>query len=207
MGQDRRNYRYGRVYIEAARILNPQFNGVTLTLTGAQVELLRNATMLFHLQDAFVDTYHDGYFMNASDADYNNIQAIVADLEEKLMGNINILWGYSEHLASTRTEDDAEAGINYLTFASCPAGEIWIIETIDGYNINTNPTAIQFESLDASVIARIQHELSPGTNIPVVWNGKVTLAQGCHIRVRFDGCALNDNLRAHVWGYKMVVPT
>lgn len=82
----RKPYYKPRVLIDAARVLDPQFDDALLCITGAQLEMLRNLTQYLHRRSTFVSENHDGYYLVAGNDDWDAIQAIVAELEETLMG-------------------------------------------------------------------------------------------------------------------------
>lgn len=205
MGQDRRNYRYGGMYMEATRILNPQFDSIALELTGAQVELLRNVTMLFHSQDVFVDAYHDGYYMNASDVDYDTILAIVADLENKLMGGKTMLWEYSDTYREEQFDLDADASTITLTFGLVPADEVWVVTQWIAVNEDTRTTnntlmvstaTASFDAASAHPDAA-NHRTGTSVFIPLKTNERVEM--------RIEGCQQDDEIHGWVSGYKIDV--
>lgn len=203
MGQDRRDYRYDTMYIEAIRILNPQFDSVVIELTGAQVELLRNATMLFNSQDMFVDAYHDGYYINASDADYDEILAIVADLENKLMGGKTMLWGYDDTYREEQYDLDADTSTITLTFGLVPANEIWVITQWIAVNEDTRTTnntlliALPASYFDVASVHPDAANHRTGTSVFVV------LKTGERVEMRIEGCQQDDVIRGWVSGYKI----
>jgi len=82
----RKKYYKPRVLIGVERILDPQYDDALLCITGAQLEMLRNLTQYLHRRSTFVDSEHLGYYLCADNGDWDDIQAIVADLEETLMG-------------------------------------------------------------------------------------------------------------------------
>lgn len=82
----RKKYYMPRVLIDVARVLSPQSDDSLLCITGAQLEMLRNLTQYLHRRSTFVDEYAETYYVCADNEDFDTIQAIVADLEETLMG-------------------------------------------------------------------------------------------------------------------------
>lgn len=80
-----KTYYNKRVLIGTNRVLNPQYDDTLLCLTGAQLEMLRNLTQYLHRRSSFVSEYQDMYYLAPSNAEWDELQAIVADLEEKLM--------------------------------------------------------------------------------------------------------------------------
>jgi len=82
----RKTYYKPRVLIDVERVLDPQYDDALLCITGAQLELLRNLAQYLHRRSTFVSENHEGYYLVADNDDWDDIQAIVADLEETLMG-------------------------------------------------------------------------------------------------------------------------
>lgn len=82
----RKPYYRPRVLIDVARVLDPQFDDSLMCITGAQLEMLRNLTQYLHRRSTFVSSNEDGYYLVADNDDWDSIQAIVAELEETLMG-------------------------------------------------------------------------------------------------------------------------
>ena len=82
----RKTYYKPRVLIETARILDPQFDDVLLCLTGAELEMLRNVTQYLHRRSTFAESQSETGYLAPDTADWDTIAAIVANLEEKLMG-------------------------------------------------------------------------------------------------------------------------
>lgn len=82
----RKDYYKTRVLIDTARVLDPQFKDGLLCITGAQNELLRNLMQYLKRRSTFASEYHPGYYLAPTIAEWDELQAIVADLEETLMG-------------------------------------------------------------------------------------------------------------------------
>lgn len=81
----RRGYVEGMVLMETERILDAQFKSTILEVTGAQLEILRNLTAYPNRRESFVSEYHPQYYLIPTDAEWDNLLAIVANLEERLM--------------------------------------------------------------------------------------------------------------------------
>lgn len=82
----RKTYYDPRVLIDVGRVLEPRFGDSMLCITGAQLELLRNLTQYLHRRSTFADEYYTDYYICADNDDWDALQAIVAELEETLMG-------------------------------------------------------------------------------------------------------------------------
>ena len=88
-------YRYDRILIESSRIITPTLPGCTVVLNGAQVEMLRNCAHYLDRRSTFVSEYGDLTYETPDNDDWDDIRAQVADLEEKLMGDVNVPFGLS----------------------------------------------------------------------------------------------------------------
>jgi len=82
----RKTYYDKRILIETSRILNTSFESSLICLEGEELELLRNMCQYLHRRSTFVSEYHTGYYLAPSTIEWNALDAIVAKLEEKLMG-------------------------------------------------------------------------------------------------------------------------
>lgn len=82
----RKTYYKPRVLISTERILDPQYDDALLCITGAQLEMLRNLTQYLKRRSTFSQSESDVGYLTPSTADWDTIQAIVADLEETIMG-------------------------------------------------------------------------------------------------------------------------
>lgn len=206
MGQDRRKYKYGRMLIEASRILDSQFDRIGLELTGAQVELLRNATILFHEQDVFVDTYHDGYYLNASDADYDDVLAVVADLERKLMGDENTIFAYNDRYFEQRITSSHAGGAQYMETTPVPVGYLYAIQQISMIQMETSgePRVLRASVATGSVyLARWPNTV---LSIPSILPAHLVLKETDRLRADWYGTNVDELLKMTVWGYMMKVP-
>lgn len=81
----RREYFEGQVLIETDRILDPQFKSTIVTVSGAQLELLRNLMAYLNRESTFVSQYGDRYYLTPTVSEWDNLLTVVASLEEKLM--------------------------------------------------------------------------------------------------------------------------
>lgn len=82
----RRKYVERRVLIDSARILDSPFDDSLICLSGAELELLRNVCLYLRRQDSFVASYFAQHYLTPDRTDWDALQAVVAGLEEKLMG-------------------------------------------------------------------------------------------------------------------------
>jgi len=82
----RKTYYKTRVLIDTQRVLDPQFSDSLLCITGSQLEMLRNLTQYLRRRSTFADNYQKDYYYAPTEAEWDDILVIVADLEETLMG-------------------------------------------------------------------------------------------------------------------------
>lgn len=199
-------YRDERILIDASRVLDSQFPAAVLQVTGAQLELLRNMTQYLNRRTTFVDTYYPGYYELPDDTDWDIISAIVASLEEELMGNSNVVFGYNDVYQQYEYDLDTDAAIEVLTFDTVPAGEVWVItqwSARNEYTQNTNINLLIRTPGDYNIAASAQ---PPAINRVVGTSVKAILREGQYCQIEFEGCVNGDVLWGWVSGYKMVVP-
>jgi len=168
--------------------------------------MLRNMTQYLNRPNTYVWEYEVDKYLTPDAANFDDIQAIVANLEEKLMGNENVLWGYQDRLAEEQHNFDTPAGINYLLFPLVPAGEVWVLTSITWVNAVTNPTVSYAQVYSDPDEWNIYNISSPGANVYKSITCHVVLKEDDRLRVGFNGCALHDAIYAWTTGYKMDVP-
>jgi hypothetical protein len=202
----RRKYRHNRVLIETARILDPQFADAVVYLTGAQIEMLRNVTPYLNRLDTYVTVYNVGYYLTPTIEEYDAILAIVSDLEESLMGNPNVIWGYNDIWANTWAEAKSGDGTFEGWSAAVPAGEVWVLQiaSIANKTAARGTARIELQS-DAEGQIWLFSEPSPGLTAQVC-KGPITLIENDRIKFIQELCLDGDNIQFGLSGYKMVIP-
>ena len=198
-------YHYDRILIESSRIITPTLPGCTVVLNGAQVEMLRNAVHYLDRRSTFVSEYGALTYETPDDDDWDAIRAVVADLEEKLMGDLNVPWGFFESYLEARQTLDGVAGTTVLTFSTVPANEIWKVTQWISTDSNSTPV-VHILRVVRSTIQYSQSAVNPASIGD--WVGElvdITMIEGDYLQVAFAGTSLNDDCYAFVGGYKMVV--
>jgi len=202
----RRTYTETRVLIDSGKILATTFDDADLYFTGSQIELMRNLMQYANRPDSYVSDYGPGYYLIPDDTDWDAIQAIVADLEEVLMGNLNTLFGIHKAIAPQKIKIGSLPGTITLNIDACPSGEVWCITSITAFNATT---AINHISLGAYVDGKT-HGFgslnSPAVAEEKLWNGALYLDEGDFVTCTFYGCASGDDVYLLAVGYSMVVP-
>lgn len=85
-GARRHSYVRTRILISTDDIFDSPFEDISLVLTGAELNLLRNLTQYLGRRSTFVSEYYGDYYLEPTDEDWDTLDAIVAELEYKLMG-------------------------------------------------------------------------------------------------------------------------
>lgn len=206
MGLDRLSYKRDALLIEASRILTPQFNPITLSLTGAQVELLRNATAVFHKESTFVSTYHDTYYYTAATDDFDTILSLVADLEDKLMGNENTAWGYNDRYFEQWSNDDHAGGTQILETLPVSSGYIHVIKHVTLLQTTTSgqPSVLQIRTNGSVIYVGYWADVQAG--IPSILPLDAVLKGDDNLRATWYNTAVDEYLELTVRGYKMAIP-
>jgi len=81
----RKSYYDPRVVIRTSFVLDPPFPDALVCLTGPQLAMLRNVTQYLHRRSTFASEYHEGYYLAPTNEEWDQLAAIVSDLEDKLM--------------------------------------------------------------------------------------------------------------------------
>ena len=202
----RRGYRYNRVLIETARILDPQFADAVVFLSGAQIEMLRNVTQYLNRLETYVTEYNPGYYLAPTVTDYDDILEIVADLEETLMGNPNTIWGY--HDRWMEPQDTISVG-NYSTYADTdpvPEGYVHIFEHWDIRHNHGSTRAVVL----TIVTGDGQTTMWEAPAVPhwemFYGDTHITLKEGDYVRAQIIELLTGRTIELTVSGYKMKVP-
>jgi len=116
-----------------------------------------------------------------------------------------MVWGYSDHLAGLAAKYGAELGADDVLGTPCPAGEVWIVESIDAHDSRTNLTLIQLFVYDGVGAALVEEGDPADADRHIYWTGRITLHPGDLVYAHYIGTTINDNLYLRWWGYKMKV--
>ena len=203
----RRKFRYDRVMIESARILNPQFDDAVIHLSGAQVELLRNVSQYLRRLETYVAVYHLGYYLVPTDEEYDALMVIVANLEEKLMGNENTIWGYNDIVADAKSRTKSGDGTFQEWGDAVPEGVVWVIQHVSMTNKTGDRGIMRIEvSSAAQGQIWLLNEPDPGQSAQV-FKGPIVLVHTDLIKWIQEGSLNGDQYELGLSGYSMVIPT
>lgn len=207
MSEEQQNlpYRYDRILIESDDILTPSFAGSTVVLSGAQIELLRNVVHYLDRRSTFVKEYNTLNYTTPDNDDWDDISQIVADLEEKLMGDVNVLWGYDDRLF-TQKDDTVTVGTTEVQSHTAVAADY--VHRVTGYSLTSDktvPSVVVFANFGGTSIC-IGGPFALTANVyTVVAPFDVTLKASDYILVSWGGLTVPQRVISNVWGYKMKV--
>jgi hypothetical protein len=153
-----------------------------------------------------VGEYYDSYYKVADDTDWAIIESVIANLEEKLMGNNNVIIGYNDRVFEVVNDLGVPSGTRTLQMTIVPAGYVYFIQAIAMRNDDSsvNQTKAAAMATDALIIERIS-PAGAGLWYPLLTPGLV-LKEFDTIEGTFYDCSASDDLHLKVWGYKMQVP-
>ena len=199
-------YRYDRILIESDDILTPSFAGSTVVLSGAQIELLRNVVHYLDRRSTFVEKYNTLNYTTPDNDNWDDISQIVADLEEKLMGNENTIFGVYEGWTQWLGGTQSGNGTFSALTTGVPSGYIYVVQgvTIKNDTAVRGLTSIGFH--DGSNYYYMKAEIPSAAAIPVTNKAPMVLKAGDKVRVIMQSCLDGDVISAGVWGYKMKIP-
>lgn len=209
----RRQYRSWRVMIDSARVLDSPFADTLICLSGAEQELLRNLTQYLRRQDTFVATYLAQHYLTPDADAWDALQAVVAGLEEKLMGCAELeelITSIAEGLAAypllgaptvyaecIYTVCD-NTGNMLVELDTVPANTIRTCSRLVAQNTEHSPTAIQFEFVASGGWRFAERWENPPAYEPVGWVHEVVMMPGERWQVRYQGVPIGDNLRTTI---------
>ena len=116
----------------------------------------------------------------------------------------NKLFGYNNRYSETGSDLNAAGGNVAKYGATVPAGEIWILQAIEGHN-NTTATTNVLGVDNAGAFQVLKRQAQASVTEHTYWTGEIILAAGDRPRVTFLSTIAGDDLYWQFWGYKMKV--
>ena len=202
----RRAYNAQRVLIDSSRILSTTFDDGDLYFTGPQIELMRNLMQYANRIESYVAEYEPGHYLTPDNDDWDDIQAIVADLEEVLMGNPNTLWGYTDIWSERVFDDNADAGVNLLQGAVVPAGFVCVLQAAHIRNINSAGGSSFINAMCDAAPVYLCFTDALAWNTPLMWGGQIVLHAGDRVQAYMLNCTAGDDIELVYTGYMVAVP-
>lgn len=195
-----------RVLVDGKAFLNTTINDGVLYFTAGQIELMRNLMQYANRRTTWVSDYYIGYYLSPTDEDWDLIQQEVADLEDTLMGNNNVIWGYADRYAEALEEFDLPAGVSDILCAEVPEGEVWEITGMVLVMNSLTCNQIRVGFFADTVRVFVNGFAAPTSNVHYPFSMDVILKEGDRMFGRFYNMTLNDDGHVFVWGSKMEVP-
>jgi len=167
--------------------------------------MLRNCVQYLDRRSTFVSEYEELRYQTPNDADWDDILAIVADLEEELMGNINVPWGYKDQLWQNLGGTKSGYGTYVGSSASVPSGYVYKVENIALNNISGERGTTIIRATINEENLYLAYTIGLAAWQPLVFSGVLTLKAGDYVTVSMNHCLDNDILYGGLVGYKMLV--
>ena len=111
----RKTFYAPRVLIKTSDVLDSGFPDGILCLTGGQLNIVRNLLQYAHRRANFVTTYETNSYLSPTEAEWDSIQAIVADLEEQAMNTCTELFEQLEAILAAAACACESAGSGYAS--------------------------------------------------------------------------------------------
>jgi len=202
----RHGYAYNRVLIETERVLDPQFDDAVVFLSGAQLEMLRNVTQYLNRQDTYVSEQFLGYYLAPTTEDYDDILEIVADLEEALMGNPNVIWGYADNWLSRTNELSTGETFTITETVPVPAGYVYEVNFIFAYHTGDSACACDVIINVGGADPRVYTNAALAPTTFVMLPVHLKLVEDQYIQFRATYLTTGKLAILAVLGSKMVIP-
>ena len=202
----RRKYNAQTVLIDSSRILSTTFDDGDLYFTGPQIELMRNLMQYANRIESYVAEYESSYYFTPDNDDWDEIQAIVADMEETLMGNPNTLWGFGQELREAEQDTNALVGENVLYSDAVETGVVWVVQSVTAWDATSIITDIRLIVSDGVADSTLVYSMVSAIGQHVYCLPGVSLVEGDKVAAVFRGVVAGDTIRLRIWGYKMAVP-
>jgi len=130
------------------------------------------------------------------------------DLHCNTSGDLHVqgkdqLFSYKDRIADRVVVSPAAAGGNYGNSGSPPADERWVITSMMAVNETSNWTETRIGIYDGATYQIASMCAARNAKDGLVWAGQIILDDGDNLRVKWDGCLLNDVLLFYFFGYTM----
>jgi len=202
----RHKYPQNKMLLPGYSFLNPVIRDAVMHFTAGQIELMRNLTDYANQRDSWVWEYKTSYYLEPDDAEWDLIQQEVADLEGKLMGNNNVIWGYNDVYNDSVVDTAMPAGISSLNGETVPEGEVWVVTGISAFVVSSTCNQIAVGYVGEVGTTFCDNASPIGSGVVYPFKIDLRLKEGHKAFARFYNMTLNDDAYVYFWGYKMEVP-
>jgi len=108
-----------------------------------------------------------------------------------------LLLGYSGDTSEVVTNTNADAGLNTLSGAAVPAGEIWVVEAIGVRNVNKASSRSWIYVTTNGNNTYLSDQVAAAAGQFTVWAGAITLSEGDKVQALIYGCDAGDDIKMH----------
>jgi hypothetical protein len=154
----------------------------------------------------YVSDYQPSYYLSPTIEDFDSILAIVADLEETLMGNPNTIWGYKDRLAIIASQTQIGDGYYYMWPVTVPEGYIYVLNLITVRNATSVCTIEIMMYVNSWSIPAARYVDTVVGQWYILPSLNYALKEGDKLRVNFLDVLGGDELYCRALGYAMKVP-
>jgi hypothetical protein len=109
-----------RVLIGVEDTLTCPYPGLVVCLEGSELNVLRNLLQYAHRRATWVSEYHDSYYLAPSNEEWDQIEALVAGLEEKLVPCSEIVELLEDLVACACATSESQARSTFVSHAAQP---------------------------------------------------------------------------------------
>jgi hypothetical protein len=202
---EREGYVANRVLLSVQDVIDNEWRGVGCYLTGAQASIVVNLLAYAHRRNTFVDTYYTDYYTTPDDDDWDEIQSIVADLEDKLMPSNNVLLGIEEAWAENFIHTKDGAGTFSGETGVVPSGYIYHLQSATLTNHTGDRGGAFITVYDGSANHYKAYAPSSTRYLPLTFTGDIALGPGSKVTFAMQSCLDSDSIRYGVLGYKQAM--
>jgi len=157
-------------------------------------------------RDGWVSEYESSTYLIPDDAAWGDIDSIIADLEKTLMGNDNVIWGYSDVYGERLEELPLPAGTSTKYSTTVPAGEVWVVTGISAVVISASITRLTLGAYVGAAWMDVYGVESPVSRMHYVLYPALRLGPGGRMLSQVRDATAGDTLATSWWGYKMTIP-
>lgn len=198
-------YVWNKLLYEWEQDFASNFPQLVIEITGPEVSILRNAIWTATQRDHWTSEYTAAGYKVPDDTEWDEITALVANLEAKLMGNDNVNLGFNDNVYVEDTQQLGQVNGSIYT-AACPAGEVWTIQNANAVctGSTTNIVQIWVQQNGANHAALVEATSVPASR-QTIYNGNIVLHEGDRLIAYFWTTNGSCTITIRAFGYKTLV--
>jgi len=118
---------------------------------------------------------------------------------------LRLLFGYTDTLRIRKVEANAVAGTNVLESSAVPAGEIWVVSLVRGWDAISAVGTSNIGVVTGGVNYPLDDQVAPAAGADARFTGSLVLKEGDKLRFTVWGATAGDVLYLIGLGYEMGV--